>query len=227
MTGKQGFQGQLSTREIVNQIRNLPERDSLTNIVFMGMGEPLDNILEVMKTLEILTADYGMGMSPKRITVSTIGILPGMREFLDGSKCHLAISLHSPFDEERRKLMPIQNVFPLEKVMEMIRNFDFGRQRRVSFEYIMFKGINDTPRHVKELCKILNGIKCRINLIRFHPIPNTPLEGSDDATIEYFKNLLNKRGITTTLRRSRGLDIFAACGLLSTKQLVQKQQKDY
>lgn len=227
MTGKQGFQGQLTAREIINQIRNLPERHSLTNIVFMGMGEPLDNVPEVMKSLEILTSDYGMEMSPKRITVSTIGILPGMKEFLENSLCHLAVSLHSPFNEERKKLMPIQNVYPIEKVLDLIRNFDFGRQRRVSFEYIMFKGINDTPKHVKELCRILNGIKCRINLIRFHPIPNTPLEGSDEATIENFKDLLNKKGITTTVRRSRGLDIFAACGLLSTKELVKRQQEDY
>ncbi|MDQ2178136.1 23S rRNA (adenine(2503)-C(2))-methyltransferase RlmN [Marinifilum sp. D714] len=227
MTGKQGFQGQLSSGEIVNQIRSLPERDKLTNIVYMGMGEPLDNVPEVLKSLEILTSDYGMAMSPRRITVSTIGIIPGMVEFLDNSECHLAVSLHTPFDDERKKLMPVQNVYPIKDVLKIIKDFDFGRQRRVSFEYIMFKGINDTSRHVKELCRILDGIKCRINLIRFHPIPNTPLDGSDDQTIEFFKDQLNKKGITTTIRRSRGLDIFAACGLLSTKELVKQQEKDF
>ena len=227
MTGKQGFQGQLSAGDIINQVRSLPEWHNLTNIVYMGMGEPLDNVPEVMKSLEILTADYGMAMSPRRITVSTIGIIPGMQTFLTKSECHLAVSLHTPFDDERKKLMPVQNVYPVKDVLKMIREFDFGRQRRVSFEYIMFKGINDTPTHVKELCKILDGIKCRMNLIRFHPIPNSPLLGSDEATINEFKDLLNKKGITTTIRRSRGLDIFAACGLLSTKELIKQQSKDY
>ncbi|MPQ47485.1 23S rRNA (adenine(2503)-C(2))-methyltransferase RlmN [Marinifilum sp. N1E240] len=227
MTGKQGFQGQLTSGEIINQVRSLPERDSLTNIVYMGMGEPLDNVPEVMKSLEILTSEYGMAMSPRRITVSTIGIIPGMIEFLENSECHLAVSLHTPFDDERKKLMPVQNVYPVKDVLKIIKDFDFGRQRRISFEYIMFKGINDTAKHVKELCKILDGIKCRINLIRFHPIPNTPLDGSDEETMEYFKEQLNKKGITTTIRRSRGLDIFAACGLLSTKELVKRQNEDF
>jgi 23S rRNA (adenine2503-C2)-methyltransferase len=226
MTGKQGFQGQLSSGDIINQVRSLPEWHKLTNIVYMGMGEPMDNVPEVMKSLEILTADYGMVMSPRRITVSTIGIIPGMKKFLNESECHLAVSLHTPFDDERKKLMPVQNVYPIKDVLKMIREFDFGRQRRVSFEYIMLKGINDTPNHVKELCKILDGIKCRMNLIRFHPIPNSPLLGSDETTIEEFKDLLNKKGITTTIRRSRGLDIFAACGLLSTKELMKQQNKD-
>ena len=222
MTGKQGFQANLSSGEIINQIRSLPERDLLTNIVYMGMGEPFDNLDAVLDSLEILTSDYGYGMSPKRITVSTIGIIPGMKRFLDNSRCHLAVSLHSPFDEERRKLMPIEHVYPLHEVLSEIRSFDFGRQRRVSFEYIMFKGLNDTPRHVKELSKILNGIKCRINLIRFHPIPGTPLEGSDERTMMNFQEMLNKKGITTTIRQSRGQDIYAACGLLSTKELVKE-----
>lgn len=217
MTGKQGFQGQLTAGEIVNQISSLPERDKLTNIVYMGMGEPFDNIDEVLKSLEILTSTYGYSMSPKRITVSSIGIIPGMKRFLNESKCHLAISLHAPFDDERRQLMPIQQVFSIKDVLDEIRNFDFGLQRRVSFEYIMFKDINDSARHVKELCRILNGINCRINLIRFHAIPNSPLTPSDKDVMESFKNALNDKGIVTTIRQSRGEDIFAACGLLSTK----------
>jgi len=228
MTGKQGFQGQLSSGEIINQLRSLPEWHNITNIVFMGMGEPLDNVPELLKTLEILTADYAMGMSPRRITVSTIGIVPGLETFLNETECHLAVSLHTPFDEERKKLMPIQNVYPIEKVLDKIRKFDFGRQRRVSFEYIMFKDVNDSPKHVKELCKILNNINCRMNLIRFHPIPNSPLLSSEETTIEKFKESLTNKGIMTTIRRSRGLDIFAACGLLSTKELLkQKNNEDY
>jgi 23S rRNA (adenine2503-C2)-methyltransferase len=222
MTGKQGFQSQLTTGEILNQIRSLPERNKLSNVVYMGMGEPFDNISEVLKSLEILTSEYGYAWSPKRITVSSIGIIPGMKQFLQKSHCHLAISLHTPFDDERSKLMPVQNIYPIKKVLDEIKTFHFGLQRRVSFEYIMFQGLNDTPRHVKELAKILDGIRCRINLIRFHPIPNSPLLGSDDETIESFRDALNNKGITATIRASRGQDILAACGMLSTKELVKK-----
>ncbi len=220
MTGKQGFQGQLTAGEIVNQIRSIPEWHDVTNIVYMGMGEPFDNLEEVLKSLEILTSEWGFAMSPRRITVSTIGIVPGMVTFLNHSEAHLAVSMHTPFDDERQKLMPVQVAYPLEEVIHEIKSWDFGRQRRVSFEYIVFKGLNDSPRHVQELAKILNGIKCRINLIRFHPIPGTPLEGTDEATLQKFKEKLNEKGILTTIRASRGQDIYAACGLLSTKEMV-------
>ena len=222
MTGKQGFQGNLTAGEILNQYQRLPEWEKITNIVYMGMGEPLDNISEVLKSLEILTSDWGFGMSPRRITVSTIGITPAMLEFLDKSEAHLSVSLHTPFDEERRKLMPIQQVYPLKEVLNDIRSWDFGRQRRISFEYILFKGFNDSPAHIKEVTRILSGIRCRINLIRFHPIPDTPLESPDEATIQHFRDRLNDKGIITTIRASRGEDIWAACGMLSTKKLIKK-----
>jgi 23S rRNA (adenine2503-C2)-methyltransferase len=217
MTGKQGFQGQLSAGEILNQIRSLPERPSLTNIVYMGMGEPFDNLDAVMESLEILTSEYGFAMSPRRITVSTIGIIPAMRVFLEKSNCHLAVSLHSPFEEERRRLMPIEHVYSLNEVLQAIRDFPIGKQRRISFEYIVFKDMNHSQRHVNELARILNGIRCRINLLRFHPIPNTPLSSPGEQTLEDFKGALERKGIVTTIRRSRGEDIYAACGLLSTK----------
>lgn len=222
MTGKQGFQGNLTAGEILNQYRSIPEWRKLTNIVYMGMGEPLDNLDEVLKSLEILTSSWGFAMSPRRITVSTIGITPAMLQFLENSQAHLAISLHTPFDEERRKLMPVQQVYPIQEVLSEIRSWDFGRQRRVSFEYILFKDLNDTAAHVNELSRILSGIKCRINLIRFHPIPNTPLESPSEKSILAFKEKLNAKGITTTIRASRGQDIWAACGLLSTKKLMKK-----
>lgn len=225
MTGKQGFQAHLTTGEIVNQIVSLPEYHSITNIVYMGMGEPFDNIDNVLKSLEIITSEYGLNMSTKRITVSTIGIIPGLKRYLVESPCHLAISLHTPFDDERSKLMPIENVYPISDVLEEIKSFDFGKQRRVSFEYIMFKGLNDSPRHIKELVKILNGIRCRVNLIRFHPIPDTPLVGSDYETMLKFRDALTKKGVTCTIRGSRGEDIFAACGLLSTKELSKQNKK--
>ncbi len=221
MTGKQGFQGNLNTAEILNQIVSIPERDKLTNIVYMGMGEPFDNLPEVLKSLEILTANYGFETSPKRITISTIGLLPSLKTFIESSNCHLAVSLHSPFHEERKHLLPIESVYPIEKVINMLKAFDFSRQRRISFEYILFKEFNDSVKHVNNLASLLNGLKCRINLIRYHPIPNMFLEPSDEETIQEFRERLNKKGITTTIRASRGLDIFAACGLLSTKELIK------
>ncbi len=222
MTGMQGFQGNLSAGEIVNQIKSLPERESLTNIVYMGMGEPFDNYTNLIQSLEILTSDWGFAMSPRRITVSTIGIIPAMTKFLEESECHLAVSMHTPFDEERHMLMPVQNNNPIEEVLNVIRKFDIGGQRRISFEYIVFKGLNDTPRHIKQLAKILNGIRCRINLIRFHPIPGSDYRSPDDNSMHAFMDALNKKGIRTTLRASRGQDIEAACGLLSTKELQGK-----
>ena len=225
MTGKQGFQGNLSAGEILNQIQSLPEFDKLTNIVYMGMGEPLDNVDAVLDSIEIMTSEKGYGWSPKRITVSTIGIIPAMITFLEKSQAHLAVSLHSPFDAERQEIMPIQSVYPITEVIAEIRRWELGRQRRISFEYIMFKGVNDTARHVNELVRLLNGIKCRINLIRFHPIPDTPLEGTSEEGIIEFQNRLKAKGLTVTIRASRGQDIFAACGLLSTKELVKKQQQ--
>lgn len=225
LTGKQGFQGNLTAGEIINQIQSLPEFEKLTNIVYMGMGEPLDNVDAVLGSLDILTADWGYAWSPKRITVSTIGIIPAMLTFLDKSNAHLAVSLHSPFDEERKKLMPIQNVYPITKVIEEIKKWDLGRQRRVSFEYILFKGVNDTLRHVKEMVRLLSGIRCRINLICFHAIPDTALEGTPYNEIVEFQNALKARGMTVTIRASRGEDIYAACGMLSTKELVKKQKE--
>lgn len=216
MTGRQGFQGNLSANEILNQFRSLPEFRSLTNIVYMGMGEPLDNTAEVLKSLEILTAGWGYGWSPTRITVSTVGLKGSVKEFLEKSRCHLAVSLHSPFDEERRKLMPIQRTNSVRDVLDIIRSFDLNSQRRVSFEYILFKGLNDTPAHIKELARILNGIKCRINIIRFHHIPESEFASPDMEATVSFKEALNTKGILTTIRTSRGEDIGAACGLLST-----------
>ncbi len=218
-TAKQGFQGQLTSGEIINQLVSIQEADQVTNIVYMGMGEPFDNLEAVLKSLEILTSDWGFAMSPRRITVSTIGIIPGMVTFLEKSEAHLAVSLHTPFNHERQQLMPVQVAYPIDEVINEIKSWDFGRQRRVSFEYILFENLNDTPRHVKELTRLLSGLKCRINLIRFHPVPGTPLKSPGEGTLMSFKEELNKKGILTTIRASRGEDIYAACGLLSTKNL--------
>ncbi|MTK54235.1 23S rRNA (adenine(2503)-C(2))-methyltransferase RlmN [Paludibacter sp.] len=217
-TGKQGFSGNLSANEILNQIFSIHESDQLTNLVFMGMGEPFDNTLEVLKALEILTAPWGYAWSPRRITVSTIGLIPGMKQFLEHSQCHLAISLHSPFDKERLELMPAQKAYPIEKVLEVVKQYDFKHQRRISFEYIVFDHLNDSMRHARELVRVLKGIPCRVNLIRFHAIPNVDLKGAGNERMVFLRDYLTENGITTTIRRSRGEDILAACGMLSSSK---------
>ncbi len=214
MTGRSGFHGQLSAGEIISQIIDVDEQDHVTNIVFMGMGEPLDNWPNVKKAIEILTAPWGFAMSPKRITVSTIGA-SGLKSFLDECSCHLAISLHNPYPEERALLMPMEKAFPIEETIDLIRHYDFSGQRRVSFEYIMFSGVNDTKHHADRLAMMLRGIECRVNLIRFHRIPDSELAPSPGPVIDNFKKRLNDAGILTTLRASRGEDILAACGMLS------------
>lgn len=222
MTGKQGFTKQLTKAEIINQILSVEEAPLLTNIVYMGMGEPLDNTDNVLSTIEVLTADWGLAWSPKRITLSTIGVKKGLERFLSETKCHLALSLHNPFSEERKEIMPIEKAMPLDNTLELIRNYDFSGQRRVSFEYIVFDELNDTKDHAKELGKLLRNIPCRINLIPFHQIPDVPLKPSSKERIAYFKSYLEDQGYTTTVRVSRGEDISAACGMLSTKEQMKK-----
>ena len=217
MTGRQGFHGHLSAAQILSQFLEIDESDKLTNAVFMGMGEPLDNYNAVLKTIEILTSEWGFGWSPKRITLSTIGVLPTLKNYLEDCKCHLAVSLHDPFADERLSLMPMQKPFPIEETVSLIKQYDFTGQRRVSFEYIMFSGINDTKKHADALVRLLSGLECRINLIRFHKIPDSDLAPSPVPVIESFKKRLNDAGIITTLRASRGEDVLAACGMLAGK----------
>ena len=216
MTGKQGYTANLTANQIINQVHSLPERDKLTNVVLMGMGEPLDSLDDVLKALEIMTAPYGYAWSPKRITVSTVGLRKGLQRFIEESDCHLAISLHSPLSTQRSVLMPAERAFSITEIVELLKNYDFSKQRRLSFEYIVFKGLNDSQVYAKELLKLLRGLDCRINLIRFHAIPEVNLEGADMETMIRFRDYLTSHGLFTTIRASRGEDIFAACGMLST-----------
>lgn len=226
-TGKQGWRGNLTAAEIVNQILSVDESDRLTNIVYMGMGEPLDNVDEVLRSIDILTASWGMAWSPKRITLSTIGVRKGLERFLSETKCHLAVSLHNPIPAERVEIMPVEYAMPLADALDLIRRADFGGQRRVSFEYIVFRDVNDSAAHAAALTGLLRGIPCRINLIRFHRIPGINLSPVSDEKMEQFHMWLEQKGFTATIRASRGEDISAACGMLSTKeQLRQSGQKE-
>ena len=222
MTGKQKFSSHLSSCEIINQILSLPENEQLTNYVFMGMGEPLDNECALYKALEIMTADYGLALSPRRITVSTIGIFPELKRLLEETRCHIAISLHSPYHEERLAWMPVENVYPAEDIIKLVKQYDFSHQRRISFEYIMFGGLNDDRKHSRDLVSFLSGIPCRVNLIKYHSIPEINLRGSDEQKMEEFRDALNSLGIICTIRASRGEDILAACGMLSTAKNNRK-----
>ena len=223
MTGKQGFSASLTAGQIINQINSLPERDTLTNVVMMGMGEPLDNLDEVLKALDIMTAPYGYAWSPKRVTLSTVGLRKGLQRFLEESDCHLAVSLHSPVPLQRRELMPAEKAFSIVEIVELLRGYDFSKQRRLSFEYILFKGVNDSQLHARELVKLLRGLDCRVNLIRFHAIPGVDLEGCDMASMTAFRDYLTSHGVFTTIRASRGEDIFAACGMLSTAKMEERE----
>ena len=223
-TGKQGFDGNLTAADILNQIYALPESRELTNIVFMGQGEPMDNLDQILRATQILTADYGWAWSPKRITVSSVGIRNKLRNFLDGSECHVAISMHSPLPEQRQMLMPAERQMSITEVIDLLRQYDFTHQRRCSFEYICFGGLNDTTMHAREIVKLLQGLECRVNLIRFHEIPGVDLPASDEKRIESLRDYLTAHGVFTTIRASRGQDIFAACGLLSTARKMKNEE---
>jgi len=237
MTGKQGFQAQLTPADILNQIYSIPDFDKITNIVFMGQGEPFDNTDAVLRVTELLTARYGLAWSPKRITVSTVGLLGGLKKFLNQSDCNVAISLHFPFSELRAEFMPVEKAYPIEQVVDLLKGYDFCRdlkrgemrttnhQRRLSFEYIVFKGINDSPRHAQGLVNLLRGLDCRVNLIPFHPIPNSPLRSCNSDEMRIFRDYLTHHGVYTTVRASRGQDIMAACGLLNTSR-KETQKKE-
>ena len=220
-TGKQGFEGNLTAADILNQVYALPEREQLTNIVFMGQGEPMDNLEAVLRATQILTADYGYAWSPRRITVSSVGIKNKLRRFLNESECHVAISMHSPLSEQRRMLMPAEAQMKINEVVTLLKQYDFSHQRRCSFEYICFGGLNDTPAFGREIVKLLQGLDCRVNLIRFHEIPGVDLPGSDEKRMETLRDYLTAHGVFTTIRTSRGQDILAACGLLSTDKKLR------
>lgn len=217
MTGKMGFHDNLSVNEILNQVYSSPNSEALTNIVFMGMGEPLDNYENVMKAIEILSAEYGLAWSPRRITLSTIGVTPMLKRFLEESECHLAVSLHSPIAEQRQTIMPIEKKYPIKEIIELLKEYDWSKQRRLSFEYIMFDDVNDSLIYARELVNLLSDIHCRVNLIRFHTIPNSSLRTASDETMIKFRDFLTSKGIICTIRASRGEDISAACGMLSTE----------
>ena len=219
MTGRQGLQYNLTPGEILNQFAALPEREKVTNIVYMGMGEPLDNLSPVLKSLEIFTADTGYSLSPRRITVSTVGICPQFETLFDATCSNIAVSLHSPWPEERARIMPVELRHPVHRVLEFLKTPRARSRRRISFEYILFGGLNDTPAHATELVRLLHGIRCRVNLIPYNPGVESGFRPSTPGATAAFQRALQAKGMIATVRKSRGADIQAACGLMSTRRL--------
>ncbi len=222
MTGRQGFSANLTATDILNQLYSLPESERITNMVFMGQGEPFNNLDNVLRALKILTAEWGYAWSPKRITVSTVGVKTGLERYMAECDCHLAVSLHSPYPSQRADIMPAERVFSIKQVLDILRKYDFSKQRRLSFEYILFGGMNDSQKDAEALVKLLKGVDCRVNLIRFHTIPDTEFNGTNPDSLIRFRDYLTKHGVFATIRASRGEDIWAACGLLSTKKQQEK-----
>lgn len=221
MTGRQHYTASLTAGEILNQILSLPGKENLTNVVFMGMGEPLDNLENVLAVQEILTSPWGMGWSPKRITISTVGLRRELKQLIEGCECHIAVSLHAPTPEKRRELIPAEKAFSMTEMLEVLSRYDFSHQRRLSFEYTMFEGVNDSLEDARLLVKALHGLSCRVNLIRFHAIPDSPLRPVSEERMTEFRDWLTNHGVFTTIRASRGEDIWAACGMLSTAKNEQ------
>ncbi len=215
VTGQQGFHGNLSVAQILNQIFSIPESTELTNVVFMGMGEPLDNYEAIKQTLEVLTAEWGLGWSPHRLTVSTVGITPMLRRLIEECQCHVAVSLHNAIGSEREEIMPMERAFPIAETVRLLKQYDWSGQRRISFEYTMMQGLNDDMRHAEALVRMMRGLRCRVNLIRFHTSEGMPFRSSDEKSMVQFRDYLSAKGITCTIRASRGEDIMAACGLLA------------
>jgi 23S rRNA (adenine2503-C2)-methyltransferase len=216
LTGRYGFHGNLTAGEIINQIYSLPDSGKITHVVFMGMGEPMDNLEEVLKACEIITSEWGFSISPRNVTVSTVGILPGIQEFLRRSECNLTLSLHSPFPDERTGVVPTERIYPANSIIELMRSFPLRKKRRFSLAYIMISGVNDTDRHQKELIHLLKGSSVRVNLLPYHKVPGDSSHSSSEEKMTSFRNNLIREGISASIRKSRGADISAACGLLAS-----------
>ncbi len=216
MTGKYGFHGNLSAGEIVNQILSIPPARKITHVVFMGMGEPMDNLENVLKACNIITAEWGIAIGKKNVTVSTVGMTGPVKEFLERSECNLTLSLYSPFSEERRKVVPAEKAFPVKEIISLMKNYPVKKGRRLSIAYVMISGVNDTDHHLNELTTLLKGSSVRVNLLPYHPVTGNDNCSSSCERMLFFKHKLVNSGIPASVRRSRGADISAACGLLAS-----------
>lgn len=217
VTGKYGFRGNLSAGDILNQVLGLPGSEKVTHVVFMGMGEPMDNIENVLKACKILSAEWGLAVSPRNITVSTVGITPGIEYFLEKSNCNIALSLYSPFPEERYLTVPAEKKYPSHEIIQMMKVHQSSGKRRMSIAYIMIRDTNDTQKHLEGLTALIHGSGIRINLIPYNPIPGDDSISSSPERMQYFRHELVISGISASIRKSKGIDVSAACGLLASE----------
>jgi 23S rRNA (adenine2503-C2)-methyltransferase len=215
VTARYGFHGNLSPSEIVNQVISISGAEKVTHVVLMGMGEPMDNIDNVLRACEILTSGWGLALSPRNVTVSTVGITPGIEKFLIYSDCNLVLSLLSPFPEERKVIVPVEKIYPVKLILEILKNYPIKKKRRLSLAYVMIKDLNDSERHLEEIKVLLRGSRVRVNLLPYHRIRNDQHTSSTEERMLYFKHNLVISGISASIRKSRGIDISAACGLLA------------
>lgn len=216
VTGKYGFHGNLSAGDILNQILSIPDAEKINHVVFMGMGEPMDNLDNVLKACRIITAEWGLAISPRHITVSSVGITPAVEEFLYQSDCNLTISLYSPFTDERRMVIPAEQLYPVREIIRIMKTYPLRKKRRLSIACVMIDKVNDTDGHLNELIKLLKGSDIRVNLLPYHPVKKDINRSSSDERMLYFKHNLVVSGISASVRKSRGADISAACGLLAS-----------
>jgi 23S rRNA (adenine2503-C2)-methyltransferase len=215
-TGRYGFRGNLTAGEIVNQVISLPGSGEINHVVLMGMGEPMDNIENVLRACKILTSEWGLAIGQGNVTVSTVGIAAGVKRFLKESGCNLTLSLHSPFPEERSKLIPAERVNPVREIVKMMKDFPLQKKRRFSLAYIMIKDLNDTDRHLEELKSLVRNSDIRVNLLQYHGVGDSSFVSSPAERMQYFRHDLVISGISASIRKSRGNDISAACGLLAS-----------
>ncbi len=185
-------------------------------LVFMGMGEPMDNLDNVMKAAGILTAQWGKALSPANVTISTVGITPGISRFLAESECNLTVSLFSPFSDERKEVVPLEKKYPAEEIIRLMRNVRIPKKRRMTVSYVMISEHNDSEAHLEALKRLLEGSTIRVNLLPYHPVGKDDAVSSSDERMVYFKHSLITSGISASIRKSRGSDINAACGLLAS-----------
>lgn len=216
VTGRYGFHGDLTAGDIVNQAISSSYGEKPTHVVFMGMGEPMDNLENVLKACEIMTAEWGLALSRANITVSSVGITPAIAEFLRRSSCNLALSLYSPFSDERKLVVPAESSYPASEIINMMKAFPPAGKRRFSVAYIMIRDVNDTPKHLEGLKELLSGSGVRVNLLPYHSAGEDTRESSADETMMRFRQELVTSGISASIRKSRGADISAACGLLAS-----------
>ena len=216
VTGRYGFHGNLPAGEIINQIISIPEAARVDHVVFMGMGEPMDNLDSTLEACHIITAEWGLAISSRNVTVSTVGITPGIEKFLKTSDCNIALSLFSPFREERLKMIPAEYKYPASEIIELLKNFPVKKKRRISIAYVMIHSVNDTDEHLEGLKDLLRDSKIRVNLLPYHPGGESNNISSPDERMHFFKHNLVISGIPASVRKSRGDDISAACGLLAS-----------